>query len=167
MPTLPSGLKLGLMINHIMEPDRNWFRAPEGHFWYWQPVPEISPPFVPGQELRSRPATAPVPTSRETVAKHIRVGIGREGGRFYWRGETLSEFPQYGSLSEEDAIKWQKWLEIESIQEFMDSVINKCQIQAEINKDATGYAMVTDAIKNDRGSVVGNKVIDDPTKGSH
>ena len=45
MPILPSGLKLALYVGHIMEPDRNWFRAPKGHFWYWSPRPRTPSAF--------------------------------------------------------------------------------------------------------------------------
>ena len=167
MPELPSGLKLALLIDHIMEPDLNWFKAREGHFWLWVPAPEYPPPFSPSQVWEQFPDTAPVPTTREMVAKYIRVCIGLESGMMYWRGEMLSDFPKYGSLSEEDFVEWSNWLDTQPVKEFLDSAITKCKMQVEVNKDAIGYAVVSDAKESDDGSLRGSKVIDDPTTRSH
>ena len=113
------------------------------------------------------PSTAPVPTTRKMMEKYIRVGIGREDGKFYWRGEMLSEFPKYGALSEEDGAEWRDWLETLPVEEFLDKAIIKCQQQAEINKDAGGHAVVSEIESSDTGHVLGNKLIDDPTRNSH
>ena len=93
--------------------------------------------------------------------------IGLDNGMMYWRGEMLSEFPKYGSLSEEDSAEWRKWLETVPVKEFLDSAIIKCQQQAEINKDARGYAVVSEVENSDNGYLLGNKLIDDPTRNSH
>jgi hypothetical protein len=120
MPVLPSGLKLALLIDHIMEPDTNWFRAPEGHFWYWAPAEENPPPFSDKQVSENAPVTAPVPLSREAMKSYVRVCLGIEDGMMYWRGEMLSEFPKYGTLSEEDNMAWQKWLSRDDVDVFLD-----------------------------------------------
>lgn len=113
MPVLPSGLKLALLIDHIMEPDRNWFKAPANSFWLWVPAEENPPPFSPEQVWEQVPQTAPIPSSREMMEKYVRVCIGLENGMMYWRGEMLSEFPKYGTLSEQDSIEWREWLATE------------------------------------------------------
>ena len=167
MPVLPSGLKLALLIDHIMEPDRNWFKAPENHFWLWTPAKENRPPFSPDQVWEQVPETAPIPSSREMMEKYVRVCIGLENGMMYWRGEMLSEFPKYGALSEEDSIEWRKWLETEKVGDFLDHAIEKCKIQAAINQDATGYVVLTDVEDGEDGTHVGNHVVDNPLKNSN
>jgi len=83
VPTLPSGLKLALLTDHIMKPDRNWFRAPEEHFWYWAPTEEFTPPFSEGEGWEGTPVTAPVPETREEMKNHVRVCIGTDDGMMY------------------------------------------------------------------------------------
>lgn len=51
--------------------------------------------------------------------------------------------------------------------EFLDSAIEKCKVQAAINQEATGYALVTDAKENDEGVYVGKHIVDNPLKNSH
>lgn len=167
MPTLPSGIYLALTIDHIMEPDRNWFRAPGGHFWYWTPAPEYSPPFFPDQVWEGMPKTAPIPTSREEAAKFIRVCIGLSNGKMYWRGETLADFPLYSSLSDMDLRAWNDWVATDKVLGFIDSTIIKCQTQAAINLEASGVAIIQGAGENEDGKIQGYKVIDNPVKGSH
>jgi len=53
----------------------------------------------------------------------------------------LSEFPKYGTLSDEDTREWNNWLERNDVQQLLDRAIEKCRVQAEANKDATGYAV--------------------------
>jgi len=43
----------------------------------------------------------------------------------------------------------------------------ECRLQAEINQDATGVAVMQDAIENESWRVTGLKVIDNPLKSSH
>ncbi|PIW93755.1 MAG: hypothetical protein COZ86_04695 [Candidatus Moranbacteria bacterium CG_4_8_14_3_um_filter_41_13] len=167
MPTLPSGIKLALLIDHIMEPDINWFKAPAGNFWYWTPAPENSPPFEPDKVWEGMPISAPIPTSRKEMAEYIRVGIGLENGLMYWRGDTLATFPSYANLSDEDLSAWQEWIATDKVQNYIDSAIIKCQTQAAINQDASGVAVIQ-AIEEDKsGQIQGYKIIDNPLKGSH
>lgn len=163
MPLLPSGLKLALTIDHIMEPDRNWFKSPPGHFWYWTPTEKNIPPFSLDQKLESMPKTAPIPSSREAMECFVRVCIRLENELMYWRGEMLSEFPKYGTLSDEDNKAWREWVNSDKVRAFLDSAIIKCQTQAEINKEAVGYAVFRGK-ENDDGVVVGEKIIDNPIK---
>jgi hypothetical protein len=167
MPTLPSGLKLALLTDHIMEPDTNWFKAPKGEFWLWVPAEENPPPFSSGDVWEGVPSTAPVPISRKLMAKYIRVCIGLDNGMMYWRGEMLADFPKYNSLSEEDSAAWREWLETQPVGEYLDRAIIKCKQQAEINKEATGYVIATVEKELDDGSMLGKKLIDDPTRNSH
>ena len=167
VPTLPSGLELALLTDHIMEPDRNWFKAPEGHFWYWTPADENPPPFEPGQEWETSPTTAPIPTCREEMAQYIRVCIGLDNGMMYWRGDMLADFPTHSELSVEDLDAWNDWVNTTRVKDFLDSTIVNCQTQAEINKEATGWA-VSHAVEHGvDGEVVCAKVIDNPLKSSH
>lgn len=173
MPTLPSGLKLALLIDHIMEPDRNWFRAPEGHFWYCVPDLAVNaPPFGPEDEGIQKYVTAPVPRTIEEVKQFVRVCLGLPNGLMYWRGETLADFPKYGVLLEEDIRIWQEWLATDAVNRFLGSAIAKCATQAEVNKDATGFAVFrrrndSEHSKQDAEYTRVEKVIDNPLKRAH
>ena len=167
MPTLPSGIELALLIDHIMEPDKNWFKAPEGHFWYWTPADENPPPFEPNQVWEGMPITAPIPTSRDEMALYIRVCIGLDNGMMYWRGEMLAGFPSYTELDEDDLNTWSDWVNTAKVQGFIDSAIIKCQTQAEINREATGSAVLQVTEGESNGKIKGTKVIDNPLKNSH
>ena len=164
MPTLPSGIELALLTDHIMEPDRNWFKAPEGHFWYWTPADENPPPFNPDQEWEGIPTTAPVPTCREEMAQYIRVCIGLDNGMMYWRGDMLADFPLYGELSEDDLGAWNDWVNTTQVRDFLDSTIIKCQTQAVINKEASGSPVIQSVEGGIDGEIIGAKVIDNPLK---
>ncbi len=167
MPVLPSGLSLALYKDHIMEPDLNWFKAPEGHFWFWEPDETSIPPFLPEDEVMRKPATAPVPTSREEMASFIQVLFHLDDGRYYWRGETLDLFPLYGSLSDEDMAAWKAWLDTDQVKDFLDQAIMDCRMQAEINKDAIGWAVIKGVTASDDNEDTykgGYKVIDNPLK---
>jgi hypothetical protein len=163
MPTLPSGLKLAIYIGHIMKPDLNWFKAPEGHFWYWTPAEENPPPFSSGQVWEASPASAPVPVDREQMKQHVRVLIGLPNGNVYWRGEMLTDFPRYGTLSSEDMEAWKEWSESDKVGDFIDSGIVKCETQSEVNKGAKGYAVFKNTGECDERGMPAEKVVDDPT----
>lgn len=141
MPTLPSGLYLAVYKDHILPPDTNWFKAPEGHFWYWTPAPEFPPPFKPEDVSEAVPASAPLPKTREEMAKFVRVVIGLPDGKVYWQGDFLSDFPFFMTLSDEDKQAWDEWVATEAVQEFLDHGIQQCAMQAAINKDAQGYVV--------------------------
>jgi hypothetical protein len=167
VPTLPSGIELALLVDHIMEPDRNWFKAPEGHFWYWTPADENTPPFDPNQEWEGVPTTASIPTCRDEMAQCIRVCIGLGNRMMYWRGDMLADFPAYCELSEDDLDSWKDWVNTARVQDFIDSTIIKCQTQAEINKEATGLPVFQGVKGETNGEAIVAKVIDNPLKNSH
>jgi hypothetical protein len=169
MPVLSSGLSLAISKDHIMPPDRNWFRAPEGHFWFWVPDEDSIPPFTSGDVVMRKPATAPVPTSRKEMLCFIHVMFQQEDGCYYWRGETLDVFPLYSRLSDEDRTAWQEWLASDQVLSFIDQAMIDCQVQAEINKEAVGWAAVrADSSDPDEdGFYRGLKEIDNPLKGAH
>jgi hypothetical protein len=116
-----------------------------------------------------QPATAPVPTSREEMIRFIHVMFQKEDGRYYWRGETLDVFPLYSKLSDEDMAAWQEWLATDQVLGFIDQAMIDCQVQAEINKEATGWAVMrADSSDTDEnGFYRGLKEIDNPLKGAH
>ena len=92
MPVLPSGLKVAIYKDHILPPDKNWFKAPENHFWYWTPAPENPPPFKPSDVWEATPATAPIPKTREEMKQYIRVVISLPDGKMYWEGDFMTDF---------------------------------------------------------------------------
>ena len=168
MPQLPSGLELSLMTFHIMEPDRNWFRAPPRHFWCWVPDPEEKqPPFGPDDRWVGKPMTAPVPSCRKEMERFVRLGIGCADGKYYWRGEYLVDLPKYGCLSAADNAAWRAWLSLDKTKGFLDRAIRKCQTQSEVNREARGFAVIQGVGETASGEVVGSKVIDDPTRSPH
>lgn len=171
MPTLPSGLYLAIDRNHILEPDVNWFRAPKNHFWYWTPAPENPPPFAPEDKWEGVPTNAPVPTTREEMSKFIHVVIGLPNGNMYWQGDFLSDFPFYMQLDQDDLDAWNEWVSSEPVLKFIDETIVECQVQAEVNKDASGHVIIKGAVGSkdakDDDLVEGYKIIDNPLKDSH
>ena len=167
MPKLPSGLELLLDMSEIMEPDLNWFRAPQGHFWYWRAADENPPPFAPDDDYLRQPQSAPVPSSREDMKKFVRVIVKEPDGGYFWEGDYLAEFPFVRDLAKEDLEAWRAWLDRPQLNAFLDQGIEKCRLQAEINQGATGVAVMQDAIENESGRVTGLKVIDNPLKSSH
>ena len=150
-------MKIALLMDHIMEPDINWFKAPEGHFWFWTPADENPPPFKPEDESENVPTTAPVPDTIESMSNYIRVCIGLDNGMMYWRGEMVSDFPKYGTLSDEDNIFWQEWLKSDAVVNFLNSAILKCKTQSDVNKQATGYAVIQSNGEQDGDQVIGKK----------
>jgi len=162
--TLPSGIELGLYIGHILEPDRNWFKAPEGHFWYGVPDLEANqPPFGPDDEWLQKYETAPVPKSRVEAEQYARVCIATADGMMFWRGETLSEFPKYGPLGKEDMKAWLEWLATDTVQNFLDKAIVRAATQAEINKEARDFVVFR--VQREEGDwLIGQKIIDNPTR---
>lgn len=167
MPILPSGLELLLDVSEIMEPDLNWFKAPVGHFWYWRAADENPPPFKAEDQLYRQPQSAPVPKNREEMKKFVRVIVKEPGGIYFWEGDFLAEFPFFRCLSSEDLVAWNQWLDRPELDDFLDKGIKKCQIQAEINKDASGWTLISDCKENENGVMVGDKVIENPTKNPH
>lgn len=173
MPVLPSGLTLALTTFHIMKPDRNWFRAPEGHFWHTKvAIDETPPPFSPDSPVMEDYVTSPLPFTIDDLRPFVRVGIGLPDGMMYWRGETLEDFPKYSQLSPEDEQAWQAWLASDGALAFLARTIAKCATQAEANKDAIGYPVMrvvneTSGPDGDPRYMTAEKVVDNPFKGAH
>lgn len=143
MPMLPSGLRLALDTRHIMEPTTNWFRAPEGHFWFWTPDASAGePPYEFGCDFLQDAVTAPVPRSVDEVMPFVRVLVILDGDQCYWRGESLADFPRFGDLAEADNAAWREWVAGESCQTFLARAIAKCRAQAEVNQRANGFAIL-------------------------
>ena len=167
MPVLPSGLELLLDISEIMEPDLNWFKAPDGHFWYWRAADENPPLFKAEDQLYRQPQSAPVPGTRDEMKKFVRVIVKEPDGIHFWEGDYLAEFPFFRQLSEEDLLAWNEWLDRPELGEFLDRGIAKCQTQSEINKEASGWAVIRNGEENDEGHIIGDKEIKNPLKDSH
>ena len=166
LPEFPSGKKFALSGMHIMEPDKNWFKAPEGHFWYWVPEDDSSPPFY--GKFVQQPAHAPVPTDTSEMLKFIRVFIqNNENEEWYWSGDYAHEFPFVIELSDEDREFYDSFLATdEKLQVFLEEQVIRCATQAEINKDAFGYAVVQ-SVEEQGDQLRGQKIIDNPLKKSH
>lgn len=131
MPVLPSGLKLALLNDHIVEPKENLSQTPEGHFWYGTPdLKANQPPFEHDKEYWQVFVTASIPTSAEEVKQYIRVCIGLPDGMMYWRGDTLADFPNHMTLDSDDYKAWQSWLASEPVLNFLQNTLIKCQSQA-------------------------------------
>lgn len=104
MPQLPSGLTLGVGCQAIPEElGANWFKCPEGHFWYKRPDEKITPPPYDGTtEILEDWVHAPVPTTTEEVKQYVYVLYRCSDGRFQWRGEWLCDFPKEKQLDAAD-----------------------------------------------------------------
>ena len=93
MPELPSGLNLAITRGALFDHGGNWFKCPDGHFWYWTPAPEMGPPpYDINDEGSSIAQHAPVPTSREEAKRFIQVAELNDSGMYAWRGELLFLF---------------------------------------------------------------------------
>ena len=142
MPKLPSGLQLAISRHALFDHGGNWFSCPDGHFWFWVPGPEMGePPYDLEVEIMAQAIHAPAPDSREDVKKYIRVLEMRSDGKYAWRGEWLSDFPQYTKLNERDLAAWTEWLSGPEIDQFLDATIEECRRLAAISKGAQGYAV--------------------------
>ena len=143
MPVLPSGLKVAIYKDHILPPDKNWFKAPENHFWYWTPAPENPPPFKPSDVWEATPVTAPIPRTREEMKQYIRVVISLPDGKMYWEGDFMTDFPFFRELSDEDIAAWKTWTEREDVGDFLDHGISQCVEQYIANQQAQGFVVST------------------------
>ena len=143
MPTLPSGLTIGIghqAIPKSVGPD--WFKCPAGHFWYKRPDISITPPPYDGTtEILEDWVHAPVPGVIEEVKQYLYVLYRQPDGKFQWRGEWLNEFPQPGRLSKEDEEAWNAWIGSELALPFLRRAIDVCCQQAESNSQCSGVAV--------------------------
>ena len=141
MPTLPSGLGFALSRHALIKPGEQWFRCPEGHFWYWDAAPEMGPPPYPPEDgVLQMPKHAPAPRTREEAASFIRVLELRSDGLLGWGGEWLATFPRYRVLSPEDEVAWREWLAQPKVDTFMDEMIEECAASARFAQGASGWA---------------------------
>jgi len=131
MPTLPSGLTVAIHKGHLIETDENWFHAPENHFWYWTPTEDNPPPFNSDDEWEAHPESGPAPRTMDEAKKYIRVVAELDNGNYYWRGDFLSDFPNYHQISDDDLKAWQAWTESEQVTTFIKNFIFECHELAE------------------------------------
>jgi hypothetical protein len=137
---LPSGLKLALSRDALIDHAGNWVKCPNGHFWFWALAPEMGqPPFDPDTEIMQIAEHAPAPTNREEVKAFISVLEMRADQKFGWQGEWLSTFPRYSKLSIEDIAAWKDWIEGPETNAFLDAAIAECKRLVNVNRNAQGY----------------------------
>ena len=101
------------------------------------------------------------------MKKFVRVIVKEPDGIHFWEGDYLAEFPFFRQLSVEDLLVWNEWLDRPELDEFLDGGIAKCQTQSEINKEASGWAVIRNGEENDDGHIIGDKEIKNPLKNSH
>ncbi len=143
MPKLPSGKLLAISRDTIVENDNNFFRCPDGHFWYQTPDLAINrPPFPEGEAIIMDFAHAPAPATRDEVQQFICVLHGTDDGDWHWRGDMLSDFPPPGELSRRDLAAWRRWLAGEDAVCFLDDTIEVCRRQADINRGNAGCMQI-------------------------
>lgn len=145
MPILPSGLIIGIGYQAIPESvGPNWFKCPEGHFWYKRPDVSISPPPYDGTtQILEDWVHAPVPATVEEVKQYMYVLHRKPNGKWQWQGEWLSEFPKPGQSDPADENAWNDWITSERAMPFLQKAIEVCRHQAELNKDCLGFAVFT------------------------
>lgn len=142
MPLLPSGLKLAISSDALFYHGGNWFRCPDGHFWYWTPDEKImgKGPYPLGAEILQSAVHAPVPGSIEEVKQYLYVLECEDGDNWGWRGEWLDQFPRYRTLSLEDRKAWDEWVGGSSLRAYLEETIVECQELAKLNDIASGAA---------------------------
>jgi hypothetical protein len=145
MPTLPSGLRLALWDDALIEHDDNWFDCPEGHFWYSTAAPEMGPPlFDANRVVLTMPTHALAPQSREEAARFVQILEMAEDGSGVWRGEWLADFPKFRTLSSADKAAWTAWLNRPEVAKYLDEVVARCSQLAEGARNVRGYAIFKD-----------------------
>ncbi len=167
MPTLPSGLNLAISRHALFDHGGNWFTCPEGHFWYWEPDPEMGPaPFDPDAEITMIAKHAPVPKDREEAKQFVRVLEMRPDGKYGWRGELLQSFPKFTRLDNRDSAAWESWIKLPATDRFLDDTIEKCNKLAKSSENARGYAVIEgvgDQTPDNKGYIKGNLGIPEGT----
>jgi hypothetical protein len=142
MPLLPSGLKFAISRDALFYHGGNWFKCPEGHFWYWTADVDIMGPGPYCSEatiLRSA-VHAPVPATVEDVKKFVYVLEPAGGDQWGWRGEWLDQFPRYQTLTSEDRASWDEWVASSSIQSYLQETLTECHKLADLNCISSGMA---------------------------
>lgn len=139
MPQLPSGIKLYLSKLSVIDFERHteWFRCPEGHFWFMTPNLSVSlPPYKPTDEIVLDFLSAPIPKSREEAKQFVHVLFEDPVHGMYWRGDWLDSFENTFHMSTNDRVHWKEWLDRN--QDFLDLTIKACFDQAATNKAMIG-----------------------------
>ena len=142
MPLLPSGARIWLSMDAILEPTTRFLPCKSDDFWFRDLDPTSG--WLPGDSGRPPEClrTATVPTSRIEVASYVRVfiaGVDEEEAR--WRGDWLLSFDRPEELSIAD---WEASLEYfgsDWATEFLDRAIDRCREQSEANAtlDLVGF----------------------------
>ena len=147
MPELPSGLSLVISSDVLFDHGGNCFRCPKDHFWYWIADPDImgEPPFDPNTAVISALRHAPVPKDRDEVKKYIRVFETDENRTILWRGELLSDFPEWITLGAKDLEAWNAWLNTSENDSFLDETIVRCHRLANLSRSSAGHMVLTPA----------------------
>ena len=141
MPELPSGLQFAISRDHLFDHGGNWFKCPEGHFWYWDAAPEMGPaPFDINSTVETMPKHAPAPKSRQEVKHFIYVLELNDDLMYSWGGERLSQFPEFIELDDDDLAAWNAWINRPETDQFLDETIEMCQRLVEVSKRASGHA---------------------------
>ena len=143
MPVLPSGLKLAISRDALIDHGGNWFACPDGHFWYWAPDAQIvgPAPYRLGSEIIRSAEHAPAPSAIEEVGKFIYVLECESDEKWGWRGEWLDNFPTFRTLSPEDRAAWAEWVESEEIQKYLLETVQICERLAQESRSASGMAV--------------------------
>ncbi|MEY2714178.1 MAG: hypothetical protein RIT24_521 [Planctomycetota bacterium] len=134
MPVLPSGRKFGISINHILEPGTQWFRCPEGHFWYRTPDLALNaPPYHPEQEILCDVVHAPCPQTIDEMERFVEVIEDVGVNQTVPIGLTLDQSTCPEGWSAEDCAVWNEWRRSPRTLEFLERAMVKCRQQAEAN----------------------------------
>ena len=138
MPILPSGLIIGIGYQAIPESvGPNWFKCPEGHFWYKRPDVSISPPPYDGTtQILEDWVHAPVPATVEEVKQYMYVLHRKPNGKWQWQGEWLSEFPKPGQFDPADENAWNDWITSERQCRFYKKQLKSVVIRLNLTRTA-------------------------------
>ena len=139
MPQLPSGLKVYLSSLAVVDFQgrKDWFRCPEGHFWYLTPNLSVSPPpYRPQDEITLDFQSAPVPENRDEAMHFVHVLLEDPEFGIYWRGDWLPDFHETHPLSNEDRNFWLGW--IGQNDDFLDHLISSAREQSVAIRNVTG-----------------------------
>jgi hypothetical protein len=154
MPQLPSGLMFAISSGALFDHGGNWFKCPDGHFWYWTPDEDIMGPgpYSTASQLLQSAAHAPVPITLEEAKKYVHVLESDNLENWSWRGEWLDQFPRFRTLSPEDRLAWDDWVAGNSTQLFLQETMLECQRLSRLNSIAKGMAMFSSSVPDGTGA---------------
>ncbi|MCX7056477.1 MAG: hypothetical protein NTZ79_04585, partial [Proteobacteria bacterium] len=139
----------------LIETGTNWFKCPEGHFWYWAPDPASGPaPFLRGTDVLTIPQHAPVPTDIDEAKRFVRVIVFENDTDFYWTGEWVASFPEYIELDEADLVAWHTWLGEPQRIKFFEETLSKCRELSIKARSAQGYVQFNSTSEQDADGLV-------------